>query len=109
MLMQGDSGHMVEKRDSRAGLLGSGVVGTVCLVSVHLADVVIFHDSAIPIGRTSCSRSEASMEHWEEGGTRAGWAGIHMEEVRRYLLADVCDVGYKEGIDEASLLEFYVI
>lgn len=109
MLMQGDSGHMVEKRGSGAGLLGSGVLGTVCLVSVHLANVIISHDSAVPVGRTSCSKSEASMEHWEEEGTRAGWTGIHMEEVGRYLPADMCDVGCKEDIDEASLLEFCVM
>ena len=84
MLIQGDIGHMVEKRDSRPCLLGSGVVGGgrtfsfPCLVSVHLADVVISHDSAAPVGRTSCSKSGASMEHWEEGGTKAGWTGIQL-------------------------------
>lgn len=82
MLIQGDTGHMVEKSDSGPCLLGSGVVEGSrifffpCLVSVHLADVVISHDSAARVGRTSCSKSRASMEHWEEGGARSGWTGM---------------------------------
>lgn len=84
MLIQGDTGHVVQKRDSRPCLLRSGVVGGrrifsfPCLVSVHLADMVISHDSAAPVGRTSCSKAGASTEHWEEGGTRVGWTGIQL-------------------------------
>lgn len=83
MLIQGDTGHMVEERDSKPCMLQPGIVGGrrifsfYCLVSVHLAEVVISHDSAAaPVGRTSCSRFGASIEYWEEGGTRAGWTGI---------------------------------
>lgn len=82
MLIQGDTRHVMEKRHSRPCLLGSGVVGGrrifsfPCLFSVHLADVVTSHDSAAPVGRTSCSKYGARIEHWEERRTRAGWTQI---------------------------------
>lgn len=79
VLIQGDTGHMVEGRDSQPCVLQSGTVGRrrifsfSCLVSVHLAKVVISHDSAAaPVGRTSCSRFGANMEYWEETGIRTG-------------------------------------
>jgi len=113
--IQGDTGHMLEKRDSRPCLLGSGVVGGrrifsfPCLISVRLADVVISHDSAAPVGRTTGSRPRASMECQEEGGTGVGWTEVCTEEAERCLPADVCDVSCKEEIDGAFLLEVYVI
>ncbi|CAN0166371.1 unnamed protein product, partial [Bubo scandiacus] len=64
--------HGAHGGEERLRALFGGVSG------LHLADVVISHDSAAPVGRTSCSKSRASMEHWEEGGTRAGWRGIQL-------------------------------
>lgn len=65
--------------------MGSGVVegrffSFSSLVSVPLADVVTSHDSASPIGRTSFSKSGASMEHRGKGGTggdveKCAWYG----------------------------------
>lgn len=51
MLIQGDTGI---------------IFSFLCLISVYLADVVTSHDSAAPVGRTSCSKSMASIEYWEE-------------------------------------------
>lgn len=59
----------MEKRHSRPCLLGSGLVGErrifsfPCLFPVRLADVVTTHDSAAPVGRTSCSKYRARIEH----------------------------------------------
>lgn len=44
-----------------------------------------------------------------EGGTGAGWTEVRMEEAGRCPPADVCDVSSKEEVDEAFLLEVYVI
>jgi len=64
---------MVGKRPSllRLEAVERGFFSFPCLLSVPLADVVIAHDSAAPIGRTSCSKPGASTGgRWEPGGWR---------------------------------------
>lgn len=98
-LIQSGTEHMVGKRPSllRLEAVERGFFSFPCLLSVPLADVVIAHDSAAPIGRTSCSKPGASTGgRWEPGvGERSVWYG----ESRKVPAAAGCDVSYREEVD----------
>lgn len=117
VLVQGDTGHMVEERDSKPCVLQPGIVrgrrmfSFSCLVSVHLAEVVISHDSAAaPLaGLVVADLGPAWNIGRREDPGQDGQEYSCMEEVGRCPPAAVCDVGCEEEIDEGFLLEVSVV